>query len=107
MCHFETLPGNLFNSNYHTTWIFLPGLLEESIRKFISGHNSHLKIGLELKTAVLDFYILLVDGCNLKISFYFRLAETEGVSVIKIPLNICTAFPFLGSAFQTSPSDLI
>lgn len=107
MYHFETLSGNLFNSNDHTAWIFLPGLLEKSIRKFISGHNSHIEIGLEVKAAMLDYYIPLVDGCNLKISFYFRLAETEDMSVIEIPFNIYIAFPFLGSVFQTNPSGLV
>lgn len=107
MYHFETLSGNLFNSYDHTSWIFLVGLLEESIKNFISAYNSHMKIGLELKTAVLDQYIPLVDGCNLKTSFYFSPAETEGMSVIKTPLNIYTAFPFLESVFQINPSDLV
>lgn len=107
MYHFETFWRDLFNSNDHFTWIFLPGPWKQSIRKCTSGHDSHMKIGLELNTAVLDYYIPLVDGCNLKINFYFRLAENEGMSVIKISVNIYTVCPLRGSVFQTKPWDLV
>lgn len=107
MYHFETFWRDLFNSNEHFTWIFLPGPWKQSIRKCTSGHDSHRKIGLELNTAALDYYIPLVDGCNLKINFYFRLAENEGMSVIKISLNIYTVCPLHGSVFQTKPWDLV
>lgn len=66
-----------------------------------------MKIGLELNIAVLDYFIRRVDGSNFKINFYFRLPENEGMSVIKISLNIYTVCPLHGSAFQINPSDLV
>lgn len=98
--HFETLPGNLLNSKDYATCVFLPGLLEESLRKFISSQNSHVRIGLELKTAVVAYFIPLDNGCKMKIIVYFRLAETGGMFVIN-PLNIYLALAFFESVFHT------